>query len=76
MNSEEVLYSWCVAFTKISIVLFYLRIFSEQVSTTFRKICWALIGLFTATPIVFTIVLVNQCKPLSYSWLLWDGQHE
>lgn len=73
---EEVLYNWCVTCTKISIVLFYLRIFTEQVSSHFRTICWIFIGALTATAIVFTIVLLNQCRPLSYSWTLWDGQHE
>jgi len=62
--------------TKMSIVLFYLRIFPSTVSTTFRKICWILVGLFIAMPTAFALATAFQCNPVSFSWTGWDGQHE
>ncbi|TKA77221.1 hypothetical protein B0A55_02576 [Friedmanniomyces simplex] len=73
---EEMLYSWAVQFTKVSIVLFYLRIFSTSVSTRFRPICFKVIGLCIATATAFVLATAFQCSPVSYSWTLWDGQHE
>ncbi|KAK4950681.1 hypothetical protein LTR10_010674 [Elasticomyces elasticus] len=73
---EEMLYTWAVQFTKISILLFYLRIFPNTVSNHFRMGCYAMMGICLITAVGFTFSTMFQCSPMSYSWTLWDGQHE
>lgn len=51
--------------TKISILLFYLRIFPHQ---TFRRVCYALVGFVTAWTITFTFVQIFQCNPIHKAW--------
>ena len=70
------LYAWAVQLTKVSIVLFYLRIFPETVSTRFRVLCYVVIGVCLSTAVAFSISTAVQCNPVSYSWTLWDGQHQ
>ncbi|KAI0517051.1 hypothetical protein F5B22DRAFT_606030 [Xylaria bambusicola] len=69
----SVLYLTSRALVRISIILFYLRIFG----TTSAKaiIMWTLavvVSLFFGAlfPIIF------QCSPVSYTWLRWDGTHQ
>jgi hypothetical protein len=70
---DEVFYILCIAMTKISILLFYLRIFPER---RFRRMAWATLTccvLFIAT---FVPALIAQCNPISLAWDRWDGEHE
>lgn len=58
---------------KISIILTYIRIFTER---SFKNVAYAAIGLNLAYVIAFTVVTVIQCSPISYAWTKWDGEHE
>ncbi|KAK5109890.1 hypothetical protein LTR62_006497 [Meristemomyces frigidus] len=73
---EEYLYIGFVMATKISIVLLYLRIIPGTVSPKFRALCLTVIGLMVAYTMAFIIALALQCRPISYSWTQWDGEHK
>ena len=68
----EVFYLTSTVLTKISILFFYLRVFS---SYAFRCIVWAVMSICTAFYIGFLFSLIFQCIPVSYAWTRWDGQH-
>ncbi|WQF86656.1 hypothetical protein CDEST_11670 [Colletotrichum destructivum] len=70
---EEIFYIIVICATKISIIIFYLRIFFEP---WVRKICHALFAgtIVFGTAYMFHAVFANQ--PISYSWTFWDGLHE
>ena len=68
----EVFYLTTTVLTKVSILFFYLRVFS---SFTFRRIVWAVVGVCTAFYVSFVFALVFQCWPISYAWTRWDGEH-
>lgn len=61
--------------TKISILLLYLRIFPDTVSTWFRRGCFVLIGLCVAYCFAAIFSTAFECTPVSFAWLKWDGQH-
>lgn len=53
---------------KLSILAFYLRIFT--VSRRFTVLCWINIVFCTALMICFVLVIVFQCTPISNAWVL------
>lgn len=59
--------------TKVSIILFYLRIFPEK---KFRRVAWAVLTLCLAAMIAFVLSSVFECTPITRSWTGWDGEHE
>lgn len=60
------------SFTRVSIVLFYLRVFPVQEAR--RKIIYTLI-LQVVVSVTFTLVMMFQCTPVSFTWTQWDLQH-
>ena len=50
---------------KISILFFYLRVFPKK---CFRVLCWLMIAFCTANMLVFVLVTIFQCKPISFAW--------
>jgi len=62
-----------IALTKISILLFYLRIFPDR---SFRL--WAYITLAFCVLYMLAIVpaVIAQCIPISLAWERWDGPHD
>ncbi|KAH6629844.1 hypothetical protein C7974DRAFT_359898 [Boeremia exigua] len=68
----ELLYLASVALTKISILLFYLRIFPQK---SLRKKIYFTIGLCIAYIIAFVIATALQCLPIRFAWERWDGEH-
>lgn len=69
----EVLYFAQVALLKLSILLFYLRIFPKP---KFRKVLWATVIFDVLFGGVFVIGGIFQCSPINYSWNQWDGLHK
>lgn len=67
---ELFLYVLLVHFTKLSILLFYLRIFTTR---AFKIKCYILIGLTAATFISSFMVLPFMCRPMNWFWTGWDG---
>lgn len=68
----ELLYLASVALTKISILLFYLRIFPQK---SLRKIIYFTIGLCIAYMVAFVLATALQCIPVRIAWEHWDGEH-
>jgi hypothetical protein len=73
---EQYIYQVVIVATKISIVLLYLRIFPKEVSMRFQYISWGVIAALLAYGISFCIYFAVQCRPISYFWHQWDGEHE
>ncbi|KAK4561382.1 hypothetical protein LTR86_004699 [Recurvomyces mirabilis] len=73
---EEYVYIGFVMATKISIILLYLRIIPGIVSPRFRILCLTVIGVMLTYTIAFIIALALQCRPISFTWTQWDGEHE
>ncbi|KAF9698966.1 hypothetical protein EKO04_002858 [Ascochyta lentis] len=68
----ELLYLASIALTKISILLFYLRIF-PQVGV--RKAIWFTVVLCVLYIITFVTATALQCIPIRIAWEHWDGEH-
>lgn len=66
------LYLASIALTKISILMFYLRIFPNP---TFRKLVWVGVAYCVGYILGTVLALVFQCQPLNLAWNHWDGEH-
>ncbi|KAL5333213.1 hypothetical protein BJX70DRAFT_406476 [Aspergillus crustosus] len=70
---STILYPPCIALIKISMLLLYLRLFPgyyiriATITTLTLTTCWGLI---------YTFITIFQCKPRTYMWMKWDGEHE
>lgn len=69
----EVQYFLDIAVLKLSLLLFYLRIFP---STTIKRLLWSTVVFVSSYGVVFGIVALTQCQPLHFFWTMWDGQHQ
>jgi hypothetical protein len=67
------LYFLQVALLKLSLLFFYLRIFP---ATPIRRTLWGTIIFNCVFGAVFLIVSIFQCRPISYFWTKWDGEHK
>ncbi|KAK1997735.1 hypothetical protein LX36DRAFT_577807 [Colletotrichum falcatum] len=69
---DEIMYAVIITLTKMSIILFYLRIFPEP---WFRKACRTIL-LFTGFFGVWHVLqILFVCRPVEYNWTYWDGMH-
>jgi hypothetical protein len=68
----EICYFAQLSVLKLSFLFFYKRIFPGR---TIQKIIIATIIFSVLYGIVFVIVAVFQCRPISYYWTKWDGEH-
>ncbi|KAF2199568.1 CFEM domain-containing protein [Delitschia confertaspora ATCC 74209] len=68
----EVLYFAQVPLLKLSLLFFYQRIFPGR---PVRRLIWATIALNSLYGVVFIIVAIFQCQPISFYWTSWDGEH-
>lgn len=69
---DEDLYLTALPLIKISILLFYLRIFPQD---WFRMACFITMGACACYGIAFLLVSVFQCIPVSLAWHHWDNEH-
>ncbi|KAK2049436.1 hypothetical protein LZ31DRAFT_538303 [Colletotrichum somersetense] len=58
--------------TKVSILIFYLRLFNEP---WFRVFCYVMLALTTIYGIGQMLAITMICTPISYNWTQWDGKH-
>ncbi|KAI1342941.1 hypothetical protein F5Y15DRAFT_412613 [Xylariaceae sp. FL0016] len=72
---DELVYFPATAFTKISILLFYLSIFKSSIRWI-RPAAWSLIGLNVGYMVAFDLVSIFQCTPVPGAWLHWDGEYD
>jgi hypothetical protein len=68
----EILYFAQLSVLKLAFLFFYKRIFPGR---TIQKLIWATILFNILYGISFVIVAVFQCRPISYYWTTWDGEH-
>lgn len=69
----EVLYFLQVALLKLSLLFFYLRVFPGP---KIRRFIWGTIIFDILFGLVFILTGIFQCRPISYYWNSWDGEHE
>ncbi|KAF3940493.1 hypothetical protein ABW19_dt0206463 [Dactylella cylindrospora] len=65
MFACQLLFTYSVAFTKFSILIFYLRFCTTK---RFRIAIWVTFGLLAAWTISMTGIIVFQCTPVSAFW--------
>ncbi|VUC25935.1 unnamed protein product [Clonostachys rosea] len=70
---EFALYGVARLLVRVSIVLFYLRIFQM---TKARPIMIGTLIAMCCLSISFIMATMFQCTPVSYFWNKWDGEHE
>jgi hypothetical protein len=68
----EIFYISSTTLTKLSILAFYLRVFSA--SPRFALMVKVVFALALATGVIFDFILIFQCWPISFSWTRWDGE--
>ncbi|KAL1880549.1 hypothetical protein VTK73DRAFT_5562 [Phialemonium thermophilum] len=68
---DEMIYVSCLALTKVSILLFYLKVFPGR---TFKFCAYALIALNSVYALSFIFILIFQCDPIPGAWRQWDGE--
>lgn len=71
---QEIVYFGEVALTKLTFLLFYLRIFSG--TTAARYLIIVTIAFNSLFGVSFGLVAIFQCQPVAYFWKRWDGVHE
>lgn len=70
---DESFYLAILSLTKISILLFSMRIFPQQ---GFRRACIACIAWIAASGLAFLFMQIFQCWPLDFIWLGWKGGYK
>ena len=68
---DEDLYLTCLPLVKISMLLFYLRIFPQR---WFRIACFVTMAACVGYAIAFLLVSVFQCRPIPMAWENWHGE--
>ncbi|KAF2636236.1 hypothetical protein P280DRAFT_409992 [Massarina eburnea CBS 473.64] len=69
----EVLYFSVLTLLKLTLLVFFLRIFPAQ---RVRRILWGTIIFTACWGIATTLAAILQCKPIRYNWTRWDNEHE
>lgn len=69
---SEILYFFHIALLKVSLLLFFLRIFPKMVV---RNLLKGTIVFTIVYGIAFVVVAIFQCRPISYYWTSWDLEH-
>ncbi|KPM37241.1 hypothetical protein AK830_g9309 [Neonectria ditissima] len=71
-NIMAVLYFAQVPLLKLALLFFYLRIFPTPIV---RRLLWGTVVFNAVFGVVFVLVAIFQCQPISYFWTKWDGEH-
>lgn len=67
-----ILYFAQVTLLKLAILFFYLRIFLID---PVRRLLWATVLITCVFGIIFTIIAIFHCQPISFFWEKWDKAH-
>ncbi|KAF5630040.1 integral membrane protein PTH11 [Fusarium sp. NRRL 52700] len=73
LYAGQTLYATDVFATKICVLLFYLRIFPGVV---IRRLIWGTVGIAVLCMIIFDLLALTQCQPISFYWKGWDQLHK
>jgi hypothetical protein len=68
-----VLYFTTLTLLKLSILFFYIKVFTV---TRAQRLLWGTVIFTLVWGVVYVIVAIFQCTPISYFWTHWDGLHE
>ncbi|KAL9625244.1 MAG: hypothetical protein Q9160_000646 [Pyrenula sp. 1 TL-2023] len=63
--ADQILYKFTINLTKLSILAFYLRVFSKP---WFRVTCWITAAIVSLYGIISIIVTIFQCSPVNRVW--------
>ncbi|KAK0105942.1 hypothetical protein ONS95_004454 [Cadophora gregata] len=66
---DEIFYVLILGLCKVSILMFYLRIFPHQ---EFRTACYVILVWVSLNTIVFSFLTLFQCIPISTNWNGWE----
>lgn len=70
----EILYFTEITILKLAMLFLYLRIFP---AASIQRTLWGTIIVNSLFGIIFVVITAFvQCRPISYFWKLWDGEHE
>ncbi|OAA58475.1 Extracellular membrane protein, CFEM domain protein [Niveomyces insectorum RCEF 264] len=69
----EIHYFVDITLLKLTLLLFYLRIFPSR---GVRRLIWGTIAATCIFGVAFLFMGIFQCRPISYYWTRWDGEHE
>ncbi|KAJ3541364.1 hypothetical protein NM208_g4646 [Fusarium decemcellulare] len=69
----QTLYAAEVFAVKPCVLLFYLRIFP---GVLIRRLIWGTLVFTLVGLVVFVVLALSQCQPISYFWQGWDAMHE
>ncbi|KAJ0413462.1 hypothetical protein BJY00DRAFT_319763 [Aspergillus carlsbadensis] len=69
----EGLYIASITLTKVSMLLLFLRLFPDE---NFRRATYFVLAFTTCWGTATIFALIFACKPISYFWHMWDGEHE
>ncbi|KAL4933239.1 CFEM domain-containing protein [Aspergillus undulatus] len=70
---EENLYVFCTALVKLSMLFLYLRLFPNR---PLRLAIFASLWITAAWGLGSFFAQIFSCKPISFYWNQWDGEHE
>ncbi|KAK2029173.1 integral membrane protein [Colletotrichum zoysiae] len=62
-----------LALVKASILFFFLKIFPGR---GIRRCLWSVQIMNLLVCLSFTVLIFAQCRPFSYFWTRWDGEHK
>ncbi|KAH0429611.1 CFEM domain-containing protein [Colletotrichum camelliae] len=68
----EPMYFAQVTLLKMSLLFFYMRIFSHNKMC--KKLIWGTVAFNAVFGLTFIFVAVFQCTPISFYWTKWDGE--
>lgn len=69
---EEVFYIFSMSLLKVSVLLFYLKVFPKR---GFRHAVYIMAGLNIVYAMVYGFVVIFQCTPVNGAWLSWDKEY-
>ncbi|OTA99779.1 hypothetical protein M426DRAFT_324849 [Hypoxylon sp. CI-4A] len=69
---DEIIYIMALALTKVSILLFYLKVFPKR---SFRITAQILIGMNLLWAVTYDLLLIFQCQPIDGAWKFWDNEY-
>jgi len=67
----EVLYFLEIALLKLTLLLFFLRIFPKRAT---RKLLWGTVAFNGVVGVMFIFISIFQCSPISYNWTNWTHE--
>ncbi|PHH72883.1 hypothetical protein CDD82_5752 [Ophiocordyceps australis] len=68
----EIIYFAEVAFVKLAMLFFYVRIFP---AANVRRLLTGTIVFVSLYGVAYVVAAIFQCTPISYHWHQWDGMH-